>query len=99
MLRAFIGGPWKAPIFTASSRRMFETGFIATRLPWTAPLTRSLNLGAFFRTIGLNPLENQLSSRPLASLALEVRRAHGDLPLEAVFRADVAEALDQVPTG
>ncbi len=94
VLRAFIAEPWKAPIFTASSRRMFETGFLATRLPWTAPLTRKLNLGPFFRTIGLNPLENQLSSRPLASLALEVRRTHGDLALETVFRADVLATLD-----
>jgi MFS family permease len=94
VLRALAGGPWKAPIFTASSRRMFERGFIAARIPWTAPVTRSLNLGSFFRTIGLNPLENQLSSRPLASLALEVRRAHGDLPLEDVFRPDVLASLE-----
>ena len=94
VLRALAGGPWKAPIFTASSRRMFERGFIATRIPWTAPVTRYLNLGPFFRTIGLNPLENQLSSRPLASLAAEVRQTHGDLALDSVFREDVLAALD-----
>jgi len=94
VLRALAGGPWKAPIFTASSRRMFEPGFLATRLPSTASLTRKLNLGPFFRTIGLNPLENQLASRPLASLALEVRRAHGDLALDAVFRAEALAELD-----
>ncbi len=94
VLRALVQGPWNKPIFTASSRRMFEPGFLAGRLPWTAPLTAKLNMGPFFRSIGLNPLENQLSSRPLVSLAHEVRLAHGDLPLATVFRDEVLATLD-----
>lgn len=90
VLRAFLDAPWKPPIFTASSRRMFEPGFFAVRVPWTAPLTRRVNFGWFFRTIGLNPLENQLASRPLGSIAREIRAAHGDLGFADVFREEAA---------
>jgi hypothetical protein len=62
-------------------------------LPATAPVTRHLNCGPFFQTIGLNPLENQLASRPLDSVAREVRSAHGDLALEKVFRPEALASL------
>jgi MFS family permease len=84
------------PAFTASSRRMYEPGFFATRMPWLAPLMRNVNAGPLFVGIGMLPLENELSSRPLRSLALAIRARHGDLPLEQVFRA---EALATVPPG
>jgi MFS family permease len=85
-----------SPAFTASSRRLYEPGFFATRMPWLAPLMRNVNAGPLFVAIGMLPLENELSSRPLRSLALAIRAQHGDLPLELVFRA---EALANVPTG
>jgi hypothetical protein len=93
--RAFLQGPWR-PLFTASSRRMYEPGFFAVRMPWLAPLMRDVNAGALFVALGMLPLENELSARPLRSLAHDVRARHGDLPLELVFRA---EALAALPPG
>jgi hypothetical protein len=91
--RAFLQGPWR-PLFTASSRRMYEPGFFAVRMPWLAPAMREVNAGPLFMTLGMLPLENELSSRPLRSLALAVHERHGDLPLTLVFRP---EALGAVP--
>jgi hypothetical protein len=91
--RAYAQGPWRRPIFTASSRRMYEPGFFAERMPWLAPLARELNAGPLFVAIGMLPLENELSARPLASLAYDVRRAHGDLALDEVFRPEGFAAL------
>jgi hypothetical protein len=90
--RIFLQGPWQ-PIPTANSRRMFETGFFATRLPWTAPFTRTLNPGGLFTRLGFMPIENQLSARPLISLAEEIRGAHGDVPLEEILPAATLEKL------
>jgi hypothetical protein len=93
--RAFLQGPWR-PLFTASSRRMYEPGFFAVRMPWLAPLMRDVNAGPLFMTLGMLPLENELSSRPLRSIALDVHARHGDLPLELVFRG---EPLATAPPG
>jgi 1-acyl-sn-glycerol-3-phosphate acyltransferase len=86
--RAYAQGPWRRPVFTASSRRLYEPGFFAVRKPRLAPFTRELNAGPLFMALGMLPLENELSARPLASLAYGVRRAHGDLALADVFRAE-----------
>ena len=83
--RTFLQGPWR-PAFTASSRRMYEPGFFATRMPWLAPLMRGVNAGPLFVALGMLPLENELAVRPLRSLAYAVHARHGDLPLDAVFR-------------
>jgi hypothetical protein len=90
--RAFLQGPWRQ-LFTASSRRMYEPGFFAVRMPWLAPVMRDVNAGPLFWTLGMLPLENELSSRPLRSLALAVREKHGDLPLDVVFRSEALAAL------
>ncbi len=85
--RTFLQGPWR-PAFTASSRRMYEPGFFATRMPWLAPLMRDVNAGPLFVALGMLPLENELAVRPLRSLAYAVHARHGDLPLNIVFRAE-----------
>jgi len=81
------------PIVAVNSRRTFETGFFAARVPWSAPLTRRLNPTALWLAFGLLPIENHLHSRALISLAEEFRRAHGDLPLSAILPDDVVEKL------
>ena len=43
---------------------------------------------------GLLPIENHLHSRALISLAEEIRRVHGDLPLESILPDDVLSNLD-----
>ena len=53
-------GPWRHPIFTASSRRMYEPGFFADRLPWLRFLLRRVNAGQLFMALGMLPLENEL---------------------------------------
>jgi hypothetical protein len=91
--RAFLQGPWRRPIMTASSRRMYEPGFFAARMP-ALRFARRWNAGPLFLALGLLPLEHELSSRPLASIADTLSRAHGDLALDELFRP---EALATVP--
>lgn len=90
--RTFLLHPWK-PLLMCNSRRTFETGFIATALPWTARFTRGINLSGLWAAYGILPIENHLFSRPLISLAEELRAAHGDLPLEAILPPETLEPL------
>ncbi len=83
-------GPWRHPIFTASSRRMYEPGFLAERLPWMRELLRRVNAGPLFLTLGMLPLENELSSRAVSAFAWSVQRRHGPLPIRDVFEQCVA---------
>lgn len=83
-------GAWRHPVFTASSRRMYEPGFMAMRLPWLGPLLRPFNFGPLFQALGMLPLENQLGSRELFSLAWAVQQRHGPLPLTEIFDERVA---------
>ncbi len=54
---------WRDAIFTAGSSRMYEPGFLATRLPWLGFLLRRVDAGPLFMALGLFPLENELDSR------------------------------------
>jgi len=82
------------PLIAVNSRRTFETGFFAARLPWTAPLTRRLNPTGLWLRFGLLPIENHLHSRALISLAEEIRATHGDLPLATILPEHVLANLD-----
>ena len=62
---------WWHAIFTAGSRRMYEPGFFATRLPWLGFLLRRVDAGPLFMALGAFPLENEVSSREISSLAFE----------------------------
>jgi hypothetical protein len=81
-------------MIAVNSRRTFETGFFAARMPWTAPLTRTLNATGLWLRCGLLPIENHLHSRPLRSLAEEVRAKHGDLPLATILPDETLATLD-----
>jgi hypothetical protein len=91
--RTFLKHP-HIPIIAVNSRRTFESGFFAARLPWTAPLTRTLNPTGLWLRLGLLPIENHLHSRALISLAEEIRAKHGDLPLATFLPDDVLATLD-----
>jgi len=93
--RTFVQARLRPP-FTASTRRMYEPGFFAVRLPWLAPVMRNVNAGALFRGLGMLPLENELSVQPLRKLARAVTLRHGAVAVDAVFRG---AALDVVPAG
>ena len=82
--------PWRHPVFTASSRRMYEPGFLAVRLPWLRFLLRRIDAGPLFLTLGLLPLENELSSREISGLAWSLQRKHGPLPFREIFDERVA---------
>jgi MFS family permease len=84
---------WRHPIFTACSRRMYEPGFLATRLPWLRPFLRHVNAGPLFVALGLLPLENELGSREISGLAWSLQRIHGSLPLSDIFDEPVARAF------
>jgi len=90
--RTFLRHPRK-PLVMCNSRRTFETGFIAAKLPWTAWFTRGVNLSGLWGAFGILPIENHLFSRPLISLAEELRATHGDLPLDAILPAETLEPL------
>lgn len=90
--RAFFRDPRK-PLMMCNSRRTFETGFIAWRLPWSARFTRRLNLSGLWARLSILPIENHLFSRPLISFAEELRAVHGDLPLEAILPAEALAPL------
>lgn len=89
-----LAGPWNAPIYSAGSRRMFEPGFMATRLPWLRSWLRRLDGTTLFTALGILPIENELRTRSLASLAWWVYARHGEVPLTHVFRAEVLARLD-----
>jgi hypothetical protein len=90
--RTFFLHPWKALVM-CNSRRTFETGFIAARLPWSARFTRGVNLSGLWARFSILPIENHLFSRPLISIAEELRATHGDLPIEAIVHADTLAPL------
>ena len=90
--RIFLTQPWKRLVMV-NSRRTFETGFMAARLPWTAPFTRHLNPTGLWERFSILPVENHLFSRTLLSLAEEIRAAHGDLTLEDILPAERVAAL------
>ena len=90
--RTFLLHPWKR-LLMCNSRRTFETGFIAARLPWSARFTRRLNLSGLWAAYGVLPIENHLFSRPLISLAEELFETHGDLALETILPADAIARL------
>jgi MFS family permease len=95
-LRSFAQGSWRSTTLTASSRRMYEPGFFAARLPAFAPFMRTVDAGPFFLALGMYPLENELSARPLRSIAFSLAREHPDAALADVF---TPAALGAVPAG
>jgi hypothetical protein len=84
---------WSRPIFTVSSRRMWEPGFFAERLPWLSLIFRAVNLGALFSVLGMQPIENELHSRPFVSIANALYPRHGDLAVQTVFSERAVERL------
>jgi hypothetical protein len=83
-------GPWRHPIFTASSRRMYEPGFLAERIPWLSLLLRRVNAGQLFIALGMLPLENELGSRVISAFAWAAQRRHGPLLISEIFEERVA---------
>ncbi len=70
LMRVYLQGPLRHPVFSVASRRLFEPGFLSTRTPWIAALASRYNLGGFLRAVlGVFPLESQLLTRPVASYA------------------------------
>lgn len=84
-------GPWRHPIFTASSRRMYEPGFLGERIPWLQFLLRRVNAGQLFISLGMLPLENELSSRAITAFAYSVQKRHGPMRLSEIFDERVAQ--------
>ena len=87
---------WRWPIFTVSSRRMWEPGFFAVRIAWMSPLLRGLNFGWLFSAIGMQPIENELHVRPFVSIAYTIHQLHPNAPIDQVF---AESARDRLPAG
>jgi hypothetical protein len=73
-----------------NGRRMFEPGFLAVRLPFLRSILRNYNPGPLFLSLGMMPIENQLGSREIASLAWSLQRAHGPQPVSVFFDDGIA---------
>jgi hypothetical protein len=84
---------WRYPLFTASSRRMWEPGFFAERIPWLRFALQRSNYGWLFASLGMQPVENELHARPFASLAHWLSLLHGNLALPDVFKESALARL------
>jgi hypothetical protein len=80
------------PIFTVSSRRMWEPGFFAERVPWLK-VAREMNFGWLFEGIGMQPIENELTTRPFAGIAHTLIGLEGNLNVDVVFKDSVLATL------
>jgi hypothetical protein len=90
------GGPWDRPIYSAASWRMFEPGFLATRLPWLRSWLRTMSATKLFNALGLLPIENEIRVRSVARLARWIYARHGEIPVAQAFEADL---VAQLPPG
>lgn len=86
-------GPWRHPVRYAASSRLFEPGFMSMRFPGLEYVLYRLNLGTFFRNLGVLPIENEPLARPLASLGYDILKLHGDLPLSEAFTDTALQRL------
>ena len=89
---------WRYPIFTVSSRRMWEPGFFAERIPWLSPFLRSVNAGPLFGALGMQPIENELSARPFVSIAYALVPRHSDPAVSDVFSEPARKRLGPIRT-
>lgn len=90
---------WRYPIFTVSSRRMWEPGFFAERIPWLSSVLRMLNFGWLFSSLGMQPIENELHERPFVSVAYALHGVHGDLDAALVFSESARKRLPKTVRG
>jgi len=90
-IRIILQSPWNQTMYSASSRRVFEPGFMGIRVPWLERWLGTFNAAGLFAALGMLPIENELFARSVSSIAWYVRTKHGDLPLDDVFRADVVQ--------
>ncbi len=86
-------GPWDRPIYAAASRRMFDPGFLTTRIPWLSKTLHGFDATKLFTALGLTPIENEIRTRSVARMARFVYVRHGDMPVANVFRSDVIDSL------
>jgi 1-acyl-sn-glycerol-3-phosphate acyltransferase len=89
-----LAGASSRPIYCAAGRRMFEPGFMGMRLPLLRPLLRRFDPTKLFLALGLVPIENEIRTRAMASLAWWVYTRHGDLTVAEVFDDTVVGAFD-----
>ncbi|MBV8367163.1 MAG: hypothetical protein JO194_11790 [Candidatus Eremiobacteraeota bacterium] len=87
------GGPLNKTICAVTSRRLFERGALAWPFPWLEPVLRTADASKLFSLVGMLPIENEISERPLTSFARAVLSRHGDLPLARVFKEPALAAL------
>jgi MFS family permease len=81
--------PWAGPVVSAGSRRMFEPGFLATRLPkWLGRWLTPVNLSRVLKALGVHPIEDRPLNRPLSSWAYLVYSRYGNLPAQEVLEPD-----------
>jgi hypothetical protein len=81
------------PISPVASRRLFEPGFLAVRIPWLSRLLYAADLSALFSALAINPLENEIYARPLRSVATALRAEYAATPLRDVLSEAARERL------
>ena len=80
--RTFFLHPWK-PLVMCNSRRTFETGFIAARLPWSARFTRGVNLSGLW-----GALQHPADREPSLLTAAHQPGRRADAPHTAICTLD-----------
>ena len=80
-------------MYITSSRRLYERGFLGVHLSWLEALLRTANTPELFDALGCLPIENELRTRALLSLAGLVNRNHPGVKLGDVFPADLLTPL------
>lgn len=94
VLHVSLRGPWRHPVRSVATQRMFEPGFLSRLFvffPW-----RRVNAARFFRLLGILPIENEPLSRTVLSWAHALRCRYGDLPLSTVLTAGERSVFEAV---
>jgi MFS family permease len=90
--------PFGSPLYCAGSERIFEPGFLADRGPLPVRrLLKGVGIGKVVTALGVRPIDNMTRERPFVSLAYELYRRHGDLPLRDVFTEEALHKFLQEP--
>ncbi|HXW50494.1 MAG TPA: hypothetical protein VEJ41_00770, partial [Candidatus Acidoferrales bacterium] len=96
-IRLAMDGPWAKKIYSSGSRRMFEPGFLAMRLPLFLSGFRLTDARTLFGWLGIMPIENDLRTRSMVAISANIYAKHGDLAVGEIFAPHTIAVLGIEP--